>query len=125
MENDNYKETYNELFPDKRKKVECFDKIAAMFYDKNFGTATKSEIELQMFSIFMDAMIEQNKNDEYVLDYNACSDFKISKILGIHHEKLRMLKVKNQARYPKKMTVVNCLNLLRIMLFTTKRRISL
>ena len=42
---------YSELFSPKQ-KAEAFDKIAEMFYSKNFSSATKSEIELQMFSIY-------------------------------------------------------------------------
>ncbi|MCM1335367.1 MAG: hypothetical protein NC084_10980 [Bacteroides sp.] len=82
------------------KKAEYFDKIAEMFFDKNFGTTTKSEIELLMFSILMDEMIEKHKGEDNTLDYSACSDYKIGKMLGITQEKVRSLKIKKQARYP-------------------------
>ncbi len=81
------------------RKSEAFDKIAALFYEGNFGTANKSEIELQMFSIFMEAMIDAH-TENGVLDYAACSDYKIGKILGIPQEKVRTLKIKKHARYP-------------------------
>ncbi len=55
------------------KKAEAFDKIAEMFYDRNFGATSKSEIELLMFSILMDGMIHKYSNGD-VLDMNACSD---------------------------------------------------
>ncbi len=93
--------SYKELFPDDKSKAEAFDKIASMFYTQNFGTATKAEIELMMFSLYMDTVIESHNKDD-VLDYNACSDYKISQILGIPQEKVRSLKVKKQARYPRK-----------------------
>ena len=84
-----------------KKKAEAFDKLAALFYNRNFGSASKSEIELMMFSILMDAMIDKYKNTDEVLDYNACSDYRIGAMLGIPQEKVRTLKVKKQARYPK------------------------
>lgn len=85
----------------KKKKAEYFDKIAQLFYAQNFGAANKSEIELLMFSIFLDEMIEHNCNEENVLDYKECSDFKLGKMLGIPQEKVKTLKIKKQARYPK------------------------
>lgn len=97
-------EEFNMLYPENEinvKKAKAFDKIAKMFYDGNFGSATKAEIELLMFSIFMDAMIEHYQDANGVLDYNACSDYKIGAMLGIPQEKVRTLKVKKQARYPK------------------------
>ena len=83
-----------------KKKAEAFDKIAQMFYEGNFGTATKTEIDLMMFSIYMDAMIEKYQDNSGVLDYSACSDYQIGKKLGIPQEKVRNLKIKKQARYP-------------------------
>ena len=97
-------EYFNELYSQDEliiQKAKAFDKIADMFYKRNFGSATKSEIELLMFSIFMDAMISKHTdNGTQVLNYNECSDYKIGKILGITQEKVRTLKVKKQARYP-------------------------
>lgn len=97
-------EFYNNLFDSEEKatkrKAQAFDELASMFYNKNFGTATKSEIELKMFSILMDALIDANKNSDGVLDYSACSDYQIGKQLGIPQEKVRTLKIKKQARYP-------------------------
>jgi len=97
-------EYFNSLFDNQEKeilmKAQAFDKIATLFFNKNFGTTTKSETELLMFSIFMDAMIDANKNSSGVLDYSACSDYHIGKYLGIPQEKVRTLKIKKQARYP-------------------------
>lgn len=84
-----------------KRKAESFDKIAAMFYEKNFGSATKSEIELQMFSILVDVMIDNNIDRNDVLNYDKCSDYEIGKMLGIPQEKVRTLKIKKQARYPR------------------------
>ena len=82
------------------KKAEAFDKIADMFYNRNFGAASKTEIELLMFSIFMDGMIHKHSNHDNVMDMNACSDYSIAKMLGIKQSAVKNLKLKKQARYP-------------------------
>lgn len=98
-------ELINSYYPDEndniRKKAEAFEKIEELFYKNNFGSANKSEIELLMFSILMDILIENNSTDN-VLDLKSCSDYKIAKLLGIPQEKVRTLKIKKQARYPHK-----------------------
>lgn len=82
-------------------KDEAFCELAELFYKKNFSTASKSEVELLMFHFFMDAMISLHKEAATnVLDYTACSDYKISKQLGITQERVRNLKIRAQARYP-------------------------
>lgn len=91
---------YSKLFHNAAEKEKAFDKIAEMFYDKNFSSATKSEIELLMFSIYMEATIEYYKKEDNTINYNTCSDFEMGKELGIPQEKVRSLKVKKQARYP-------------------------
>lgn len=93
-------EKYSTLFSSIESKATAFDKIAEMFYDKNFSSATKSEIELQMFSIYMDATIKRCEHENGTIDYNACSDYEMGKELGIPQEKVRTLKIKKQARYP-------------------------
>ena len=87
----------NEL---QNKKAEAFDKIADMFYNRNFGAASKAEIELLMFSIFMEGMIHKYSNNDNVIDMNACSDYAIAKMLGIKQASVKNLKLKKQARYP-------------------------
>ncbi len=92
---------YNELFSNED-KIRSFDKIAGLFYNGNFGATSKSEIELLMFSEYMDMMIKKYEKEDKTLDYNECSDFKISRDLGITNERVRTLKLKKQARYPHK-----------------------
>ena len=50
MESKNALEIINEFYDDENecinKKAEYFDKIAKLFYEKNFGSTNKSEIEL-------------------------------------------------------------------------------
>lgn len=95
----NQNEHYEELFQN-FDKADAFDKIAELFYNRNFSSASKSEIELLMFHFYMKAMIEANKKDDGTIDYPQCSDYEISKQLGITQEKVRGLKIKKQARYP-------------------------
>lgn len=85
-----------------KKKAKAFDDIAMLFYDRNFGSSSKSEIELMMFSILMDAMINKYANDNGVLDYNMSSDYNMGKALGIQPSKVTTLKKNKQARYPVK-----------------------
>lgn len=95
-----YNNKYYELFSDEKDKAVAFDSVAEIFFDKNFSSATKSEIELLLFSIYMDATIKCRKLDDGTIDYAQTSDYEIGKELGIPQEKVRSLKIKKQARYP-------------------------
>lgn len=81
-------------------KEEAFNEIARLFYYQNFSTASKSEIDLLMFHFYMKALVAQYSDENGVLDYDTCSDYEISKQLGITQERVRNLKIKAQARYP-------------------------
>ncbi len=82
-----------------KRKIEAFDELATMFFDENYGSATKAEVELFMFSTLLEAMIDHYKKGNGVLDYAKCSDYCIGRMLGIPQERVRSLKVKKQARY--------------------------
>lgn len=81
-------------------RANAFEKIEKLFFNRNFGSAQKSEIELLMFSIYMEMMIDCNCDEDGVLDYAVCSDRNIGAALGISPETARRLKTKKQARYP-------------------------
>ena len=99
-----YNNEYEELFFDFDKE-NAFNELAELFFDRNFSTATKSEIELRMFHYYMKALINKYRDEETnVLDYSACSDYNIAKQLGITRERVRSLKVKTQARFPEEYT---------------------
>lgn len=83
-----------------QEKAELFDKIAEHFYDANFGQISKSDIELLMFHFYIDKMLSESKRLDGTVDYSKCSDYKISKDLGITQQRVRNLKVKNQLIYP-------------------------
>ena len=90
---------YERLFSDFN-KASAFDRIAELFYDRNFSSSSKSEIELLMFSFYMDAVIYANQRADGVIDYVKCSDYEIAKQLGLTQDRVRTLKLKKQARYP-------------------------
>ena len=83
-----------------KEKVTMFDKIASHFYNSNFGKASKSDIELLMFNFYIQKLIDSYKEDDNTIDYNRCSDYLISKELGITQSRVRSLKVKNHLANP-------------------------
>ena len=81
-------------------KIAMFDEIASHFYEANFGQASKADIEMMMFNFYIKKIIEDNQEQDGTIDYNKCSDYKISKDLGITQQRVRNLKVKNQLINP-------------------------
>ena len=75
------------------KKAKFFDELSAHFYNCNFGTCTKSEIDLLMFHFYC----ELHRNDPKEID-----SYTLSKTLGITQERIRNLKVKEYLTYPRK-----------------------
>lgn len=72
-------------------KIAIFDKIGEMFYKQNFGSISKSDFELLLFSEYLDNHI---KNDDLYDDYT------ISKELGITQSRVRSLKERKELKYP-------------------------
>ncbi len=83
-----------------KEKVEMFDEIAKKFYNHNFGTFSKSEMELMMFNFYIKKLVDMNVQNDNTLNYNASCDYYISKELGITQQKVNNLKVKNQLVNP-------------------------
>ena len=79
---------YKELF----KNEPSFMKIAEHYYDKNFGTMSKSEMDLLMFYLLYQRMKEVNEH--------APSDFELAKILGITNKRVRNMIEKMELKYP-------------------------
>ena len=77
-----------------------FDEIAKKFYNHNFGTFSKSEMELMMFNFYIKKLVDMNVQNDNTLNYNASCDYYISKELGITQQKVNNLKVKNQLVNP-------------------------
>ncbi len=61
--------TYGDVRIDQGRALEAFKVLAGMFYERNFSTAAKSEIELVMFKVFNEAAGEM-------------TDFALAKQLG-------------------------------------------
>ncbi len=85
---------YNDLF-DNQSKVEAFDKIAKKYYFANFGSISKSDFDILMFSIYIERILEKSQDD-----MKTYSDYKLSKLLGITQTKVSNLKVKKELLYP-------------------------
>ena len=81
-------------------KIKIFDQLSGLFYDTNFGRTPKADIELLMFHAYLEKMVEEHKRSDGTIDYSACSDYKISRDLGITQQRVRDLKVKSQLVYP-------------------------
>ena len=82
------------------KKAEYFDQMLNLFFRNGFGQVSKPQMELFLFSIYLDQLIETNKNPDNTIDYTKISDYKISQDLGITQQQVRTLKVKKQLTYP-------------------------
>lgn len=81
-------------------KVKFFDEIASHFYKANFGQMSKADIELMMFRFYIEKVISVYQNEDGTIDYRKCSDYKISRELGITQQRVRNLKVKKELVYP-------------------------
>lgn len=73
-------------------KAKLFDEIAKHYYNANFGLFSKSQIDLLMFSIYLDKLIDSNK---------PYDDYFIGKQLGILQQNVRQMKKKKQLIYPR------------------------
>ncbi len=80
-------------------KAKLFDEMSSHFYNKNFGTFSKSDIDLLMFH-FYEEKITRESNRDGIIDYKKCSDYKMSKELGITQQRVRNLKVRSKLVYP-------------------------
>ncbi len=83
-------------------KVKMFDRIADFYYKHNFGQASKTDMDLLMFHFYIEKMSSVSTGGDGTIDYSRCSDYKISKELGITQQRVRNLKVRNQLVYPPK-----------------------
>lgn len=81
-------------------KISLFDTISAQYYDRNFGQCSKADMELLMFRFYIEKLIKSNCAEDGTIDYSKCSDYLISKELGISQQRVRNLKVKNQLINP-------------------------
>lgn len=74
-------------------KIELFDMIADHYYKRNFGTMLKADIDVMLFSAYMEHKL--NKGEKY-------DDYTLSVELGLTENKVRSLKERKQLKYPYK-----------------------
>ena len=79
----------NNLSFSDNEKIRAFDRMAVCFLNNNFGSVSKSDLELIFFSILMEHLQVNNLSTD---------DYFISNILGITQQRVRNLKIKNQLR---------------------------
>lgn len=85
---------YNEFFSDEA-KIAAFDKIAECYYECNFGTMQKSDMDLLMFSVYLDQILKRSENES-----KTYSDYTLSKYLGITQRRISSFKEKKELVYP-------------------------
>ena len=88
--------TYRHLFPTEAVKAEAFDKIAELFYNCNFGSTSKADIETLMFSIFIERILKEDGPE----NFKSYSDYTLSKELCITQARVSNLKVRKELVYP-------------------------
>ena len=89
------REQYSLLFPTDHEKAAAFDQIAEQYYMCNFGSMSKADFDVLMFSIYLDQILDKSE-----ADMNSYSDYKLSKLLGITQSRISSLKVKKELKYP-------------------------
>lgn len=72
-------------------KIAIFDKISKKYFNKNFGSMSKSDFETLLFSEYIEHCIKNN------IKYD---DYSISKELGITQARVRSLKERKELKYP-------------------------
>lgn len=87
---------YNELFPNDEAKARAFEKLAEEYYLGNFGTMQKSNLDVLMFSIYLNRILDKTEEDIY-----SYSSYNLSKWLGITQSRVNSLKEKKQLMYPR------------------------
>lgn len=91
----NSQERYDELFPDDTTKAKAFDEIAKQYYFCNFGTMQKADIDVLLFSLYLNQILDQTEEN-----MQTYSDYTLSKYLGIPQSRVSALKVKKELKYP-------------------------
>ena len=86
--------TYENLFT-KDDKAAAFDLIAERFYNSNFGTMSKADLETLLFSIYIERILDSDQDN-----IDAYSDYTLSKQMGITQAKVSNLKVRKELQYP-------------------------
>ena len=76
---------------DAAEKAAAFDMIARRYFDRNFGTMSKTDFETLLFHIYMEHLLSHKEKFD---------DYTVSKALGISQSKVRNLKMRKELQYP-------------------------
>lgn len=95
MTREDAKTVYCSLFDSEKSKADAFDLIAEKYYYSNFGSASKADIDVLMFSLYIEQILKKDQKD-----FRAYSDYTLSKQLGITQSKVSNLKVRKELVYP-------------------------
>lgn len=74
-------------------KCALFDKLEQMYFCQNFGSTSKSDLEVFLFSEYFEHCLNSGE---------PCDDYTLSKIMGISQSRIRALKEKKELKYPRK-----------------------
>lgn len=80
-------------------KEDFLESLSKLFYDKNFGIKSKSEIELEMFRQYFLAAKQLATDKNGITDENKISDFKIGQQLGIAPGRVKNLRLKMELQF--------------------------
>ncbi len=72
-------------------KINAFDQIGEHYFQGNFGTMSKTDLEILLFTI----LINQRRANNLNID-----DYTLSKLLGITQSRVRSFKQRSQLQYP-------------------------
>ena len=72
-------------------KIRLFDKLEELYFRKNFGSVSKTDLETLLFSEYIECCIRNNV---------AYDDYSLSKALGITQSRIRILKERKELKYP-------------------------
>ena len=77
-------------FSSNEKEV-VFDKIASHYFNRNFGSISKTDLETLLFSEYIEHCLRENL---------PIDDYTLSKELGITQSRIRSLKERKELQYP-------------------------
>lgn len=72
-------------------KISLFDKISSAYFERNFGSMSKADLETLLFSEYIEHCL--NNKDDF-------DDYTLSKQLGITQQRVRSLKERKELKYP-------------------------
>lgn len=74
-----------------KEKEDFFQDLLSMYFHKNFGSVSKADLELYLFSFYLNHLMREGK--EY-------DDYTLSKDLGLTQSRIRSLKERKELKYP-------------------------